>query len=103
MSDEDIITELFVWAHRFDGYERIASSPENLEAVLEPVRNIFITRGLVPDWCGVDLLRGWMFYLARAERFGGTNPKEWIAVERALLKHSAATTEDLPVRGLEPE
>jgi len=103
VSESDIVDDLFVWAHRYNGYERIAASPKDLHAVLEPARRTFVSEGVVPDWCGVDLLRGWLFGLARQERIWGSDPAEWAAVEDALRKHPAATADDLPVRGLEPE
>ena len=99
MSDE-IIIELFVWAHRYKGYERMAGNLEALETLLEPAHRHYQQSGEVPEWCGVDLLRGWLFALARTERIWGSDPDEWLAVERALLAHPAARPEDVPIRGL---
>ena len=86
----------FTWAHRYDAYARLAGTPESLTALLEPARDEWQRTGSVPEWCGVDLLRGWMFWLARSERFGGTDPSEWIAVVTALDRHPRATPADRP-------
>lgn len=87
-----------MWAHRYDGYARLASSPGDLEALLDPVRLGYDRTGRVPEWCGVDLLRGWCFYLARRDRFrgGGTLGDEWRAVLEALRHHPHATPADMP-------
>ncbi|WP_421740700.1 hypothetical protein [Cellulomonas sp.] len=70
------------WAHRYDGYGRIAGTPEELESLLEPARRAFRAGGRIPEWSGVDHLRAWAFYLARADRHagGGTLGEEWLAV-----------------------
>lgn len=86
------------WAHRYDGYTRLASSPENLETLLEGPRASFRANGRIPDWCGVDLLRGWAYYLVRADRHagGGTLTDEWTAVLERLRVHSGARGLDRP-------
>jgi hypothetical protein len=74
------------WAHTYDGFRRLAGSPEELARLLRGPRDSYATTRAVPAWCGVDLLRGWAFYLARADRQagGGTLDGEWGAVLRAL-------------------
>ncbi|MCW2634770.1 MAG: hypothetical protein JWQ99_1137 [Blastococcus sp.] len=86
------------WALRYDGYRRLAASPETLGRLLRSARNSFAAHGVTPDWCGVDLLRGWAFYLARADHQagGGTLAGEWDAVLSALSGHPAARPEDRP-------
>jgi len=89
------------WAHTYDGYRRLASSPEKLEKVLRSARNSFASRGSVPEWCGVDFLRGWAFYLVRADRHmgGGSLTVEWAAVLTAIVTHPDATAADRPPQG----
>lgn len=86
------------WAHQYDGYRRLAASPGELGDLLEPARRAYRARVQVPDWCGVDLLRGWAFFLARADRFagGGTLREEWVAVLDALRAHPAANGAERP-------
>ena len=86
------------WAHTYDAYQRLAASPFALDRLLAGVREAFATNGAVPDWCGVDLLRGWAFFLARADRQagGGTLGTEWAAVLGALVRHPDASARDRP-------
>jgi uracil-DNA glycosylase len=96
---EDAATQAEVrWALSYDGYRRLASTPEKLEKVLRSARNSFASRRAVPDWCGVDFLRGWAFYLVRADRHagGGTLSTEWGAVLDALNVHPHAHVGDRP-------
>ncbi len=69
------------WAHEYDGYTRLASTPEQLEKLLRRARNSYRTHGRVPSWCGVDLLRGWAFLLVRADRHSGGCPRAVITVK----------------------
>jgi hypothetical protein len=66
--------------------------------LIQPAREAFWATGAVPQWCGVDFLRGWVFYLLRQDRFqgGGTLEDEWFAVLDALRAHPKATPGDLP-------
>ena len=58
------------WAGAYNAYERLAGTPQALAAVLAPARNEYQdSRGVVPEWAGVDLLRGWLFFLYREDRF----------------------------------
>jgi len=92
------------WASEYNAYERLARSPEELFRLIEPARAEWTDSGHVPSWCGVDLLRGWAFYLVRADRHGGgysLEPNgsvvaEWRAVMNALATHRAAVPADRP-------
>lgn len=86
------------WAHTYSGYERLAGEPRRLEVLLAGAREEYRREGVVPEWCGVDLLRGWAFYLVRADRFAGgdTLGAEWDAVLRAVRDHPAARPDDAP-------
>ncbi|CAB4934406.1 unannotated protein [freshwater metagenome] len=99
------IGELVEWAHRYDGYARLAATPDALTELLDPARRAWLDTGGIPDWCGVDLLRGWMFWLARADYFGGSDPDEWAALAVALSRHPDAQPADRPPvpRGVDPD
>lgn len=89
-----------MWAHRYDAYRRLAATPEDLVTLLEPARAEYGRTRRVPEWCGVDLLRGWAFYLVRRDhhRGGGSLDEEWRAVLNALRQHPDAVGDDLPPR-----
>jgi uracil-DNA glycosylase len=99
MSDGATQTEI-EWAHHYDGYGRLANTPTKLGRLLQPARNSFQSHGRVPEWCGVDFLRGWAFYLVRADRHmgGGALGEEWVAVLDALRGHPEAALDDRPPR-----
>ncbi|MAU84674.1 MAG: hypothetical protein CME34_22980 [Gordonia sp.] len=97
----DYERELHDWAYRYDGYRRLAASPNQLFKVLEPVRLPYETDGEIPDWAGVDLLRGWAFYVVRAHRFSGWGElreeyPEIDAIADAVRLHPDAAASDLP-------
>ena len=101
--DEDRTTpEELEWALTYNAYERLADDPNILGLLLSPLRESFRTEGYVPGWCGVDLLRGWAFYLAREDHFagGGTLGREWQAVLSAIREHPAARRRDKPPRAV---
>lgn len=97
--DEQVLID---WAHSYNGYERIAASPEHLAAVIRPVADEYERRGMIPEWAGVDLLRAWAFYLARAHRFGDSGCPlaeelpQFTAIVSAIKSHSASTNIDIP-------
>ena len=62
--------EILEFAATYDGYRRIAESPENLSAVYEPIRTEWRRSGALPDWMGIDLLRGFLFLMYREDHFG---------------------------------
>jgi uracil-DNA glycosylase len=86
------------WAHTYDGCRRLASSPQKLEKLLRSARNSYASSGRIPDWCGVDILRGWAFYLVRADRHMGNDTLgvEWVSVLAALTSHPDAMAGDRP-------
>lgn len=95
---------LIEWAHTYNGYERIASSPEALNGIIQPLLREFNRTRKIPEWAGVDLLRGWAFYVARAHRFsGGWDPiwdehPEFAAILDAIDAHPNSTGSDRPPR-----
>ena len=104
---ESLITQQVMWAHTYSAYERLAGGqqgPRALARLLEPAWREFERTGRVPEWCGVDLLRGWAFYLAREDRFdggylldaGGAKAREWEAVLEQIAAHPSARGADVP-------
>lgn len=98
---EEYEQALIAWAQRYNGYERIAEPSERLHQVYEPLRQESLELGEIPDWIGVDLLRGWAFYLARAHRWSGYRSifedfPEFESIAEAVRKHPAATPGDMP-------
>lgn len=94
--------QLIKWATKYDGYKRLAGSPDQLWEVLKPVREEFERSGVIPEWAGIDLLRGWAFYLVRAHRHGGAweplcvEYPEFNAIVAAISNHPAARKSDRP-------
>jgi len=95
---EPLVHAQLEWAQSYDGYQRLASTPDKLERLLRSARNSFRAHGAVPDWCGVDLLRGWAFYLAGPDHQAGgdTLGDDWQAVLKALADHPDAGPADRP-------
>ena len=96
----DATTAEVMWAHRYDAHRRLARSPADLAALLEPAQAEYDRTRRVPEWCGVDLLRGWAFFLVRRDhhRGGGSLDDEWRAVLDALRQHPDAAGDDRPPR-----
>jgi hypothetical protein len=102
--EEELLDRQVRWAHLYDGYQRLASPPDALFALIEPAQREFERTGRIPDWCGMDFLRGWAFYITRADRHGrgyglapsGSMLAEWRAVLRAIAVHPGALGEDIP-------
>lgn len=101
---EGLMSEQIAWAYGYDGYARLARSPEDLARILEPAWREYREAKRVPDWCGVDLLRAWAFYLVRADRYGGDDGlmeggsmiDEWKAVLERIAKHESSRAADIP-------
>lgn len=65
------LSEMLEFALTYDGYGRIASSPEHLGNLLEPFFAEWHRDGLPPDWAGIDLLRAALFWLQRGAHHRG--------------------------------
>ncbi|MDR7288630.1 MULTISPECIES: protein-tyrosine phosphatase family protein [Mycolicibacterium] len=93
---------LIEWAHEYNGYQRLAGNPSRLADVLRPVMDEFRSTRVIPEWAGVDLLRGWAFWCVRAHRHGGAYGPieeefpEFTAIVEALRHHPGATDDDRP-------
>lgn len=90
-----------VWATRFNGYEQLAGpdgGPVELAAILDPATSHWRRTGSVPPDCPLDVLRGWAFFLVRADRHGGgyslepggSAEAEFTAVLEAIAQHPGA-------------
>ena len=90
------------WAQSYQGYERIAADSEHLQAVFGPIMDETERLGDVPEWVGVDLLRGWAFYVARAHRWSGGSVlifeqfPVFELIAEAVRHHPAAEPGDMP-------
>lgn len=69
---------IVVEGHKFNGYEAFGGSPESMESFVLPMLQKFEQTG---EWQGTHReLRGALFYLLRAHRFGGgydPTSEEW--------------------------
>lgn len=62
------------FASSFNGYLQICgpdAGPVELGKVLDPMLTEYGRTGVVPEWAALDLLRGWAFFMVRADRHGG--------------------------------
>lgn len=97
MSDRVTAAEV-EWAMSYNGYERLGRTPDDLTRVIGPARQEYERTNHVPEWCGVDLLRGWAFLMQREDyhQGGGSLGAEWASVLDAVRRHPAARRPDLP-------
>lgn len=99
---EEYERAMIKWAQSYNGYERIADDSGRLNAIYRPLAEEIASRGDLPDGLGVDLLRGWAFYLARAHRWSGgsrtliEHVPEIELVAEAIRRHPAAEPRDMP-------
>jgi hypothetical protein len=94
-------SRLIDWVMKFNAYDRIAQTPDKLAEVLEPAWQEYRRTGLVPEWAGVDLLRGWAFLMVRTNRFTANSSiheefPEFLSVVEAVRNHKKAKKRDLP-------
>ena len=91
------------WAHTYNAYDRLATISDegpSLRELLEPLIESFRNGGFVPEWAGVDLLRGWAFLLVRMNRHEDgwllDEHPEMCLIADAITNHPAALESDLP-------
>ncbi|SVD94234.1 uncharacterized protein METZ01_LOCUS447088 [marine metagenome] len=58
------------FAATYNAYNQIAAEPETLSAMYHPIREAWNKSARVPEWMGVDLLRGLLFLMYREDHFG---------------------------------
>ena len=68
------IEEALEFAATYNAYNQIASEPETLSAMYEPIRRVWKQSSEVPEWMGVDLLRGLLFLMFVEDHFGVPEP-----------------------------
>ena len=64
------IEEALEFAATYNAYNQIAAEPEPLSAIYHPIREAWNESARVPEWMGVDLLRGLLFLMYREDHFG---------------------------------
>ena len=98
--EHELYPKLKAWAHSYNGYERIMG--DKLFQLLEPLMEEAGKTGAIPDRVGVDLLRGWAFYVARSHNNACMNDGSYSCcnviyyLAEAVQNHKAVTKGDLP-------
>lgn len=99
---EDYEQQLNKWAKTYNAYERITDDWGHAHRILMPLIEEWKThQRIAADWAGVDLLRAWAFYCARAADKDAYRSllegyPEILAIVDAIRNHPAATTQDMP-------
>lgn len=100
--DEVYEQDLIDWAQSYQAYERITDRDDLRHVIYEPIRDATTRLGDIPEWVGVDLLRGWAFYIARGHRWSGHGSildyPEFELIIEAVRRHPAAEPRDMPPR-----
>lgn len=92
---------VIAWALSYNGYKRLGAGSSELVAVLRPLMEDISTSGRVPEWAGVDLLRGLAFWLVRVAAHheapeDALDDDQFLAVVDALHRHRDARPKDRP-------
>lgn len=88
------LDEVLRFAVTYNGYARLARDVGRLHDVVEPVLESLRERGAVPEWAGLDLLRGALFFLQRQTHHWGDVPPEEEAYMRTLVAAIAVVAAD---------
>jgi hypothetical protein len=59
------VSELLAFARTYNGYDRLGRGPENLAPLVRSVIAALEATGSPPEWAGLDLLRGALFFMHR--------------------------------------
>ena len=84
-ADSCDLTELLDFALSYEGCMRLGDSPSRLEPVVAPVLRSLEDSGKPPEWAGIDLLRGALFYVQRMTHHWGDVPAREERQMRTLL------------------
>lgn len=90
------------WARAYNAYARLSGDPGRLWRFYGPFSQEVRDTGEIPEWMGVDLLRGWAFAMWRAHDKGSglqtlfEEFPEFELVADAVRNHPEAKPEDLP-------
>jgi hypothetical protein len=79
------LQDLLDFALSYDGYQRLGADPAALRRVVEPILQGLETRETLPDWAGLDLLRGTLFFIQRQTHHWGDVPPEQERHMRCLV------------------
>jgi hypothetical protein len=79
------LQDLLDFALTYDGYHRLGTDPAALRRIVEPLLQELQTRETVPDWAGLDLLRGTLFFVQRQTHHWGDVPPEQEGHMRLLV------------------
>lgn len=98
-----LLDRQITWARQYDGYGRLAGDHQShhpLKQLINPAREEWRRSGQVPDWCGVDFLRGWAYFLVQvgspALEPSGPEGPEFVAVLNAVASHPQAMPAEVP-------
>lgn len=86
------------WARTYDAWTRLAATPETLWSLVSEAHRELVGAGTVPEWCGVDLLRGWAFLAVDELRPAEMAPlgQHWLELLDAIRAHPGSSLADLP-------
>jgi hypothetical protein len=70
------LQDLLDFALSYDGYQRLGADPAVLRRIVEPLLQELETGETVPEWAGLDLLRGTLFFVQRQTHHWGDVPPE---------------------------
>lgn len=70
------LPELLQFALTFNGYTRVASSPSKVSELLEPFFREWKASRTIPEWAGLDTLRGALFWVQRGGHHRGDEAEQ---------------------------
>ncbi|HMS74960.1 hypothetical protein [Gordonia sp. (in: high G+C Gram-positive bacteria)] len=96
---DDYDQRLSEWARTYNGYERLAGGPSGLATLIEPLEREFEQSRRIPEWAGVELLRGWAFWLVRSHHHSGYAPlseeyPQILAIAETINRHPGCRDTD---------
>lgn len=89
--------EILRFALTYDGYWRLSTGPEHLRPVIGPVLDSMDAGKGIPEWAGLDLLRGTLFFIQRMTHHWGDVPPEQETQMRSLVDAIGRLARDRPL------